>query len=265
MAEAHPDIVREFVNQAVVVHGGAPRRNVLVQIDAARAEGPQRRLADGPGEQVQDVAGLLDNVVPGAPGIEIPQGLARQVPGVPVALAEQHSAQPALLDELQRGAPVGIVPQLEARLVNPLGRFGRVDHYPAFLRSQRHGLLRVNVLAHLQRRDRDVLVRVHRRGDDHRIDVLALIQHLAEIREALRARNIDGLLKGLGNDVADCHHLHPGRLEHVPQQVGTPVAHADESHPHRVIRRLRRQQRGRPRHKTCERTTTVILHVHIVH
>ena len=58
----------------------------------------------------------------------------------------------------------------------------------AFLHRPRQRLLHVHVFAEIHRRERDERVRVIRRGNDHRVDVLLLREHLAVVGVALGLR-----------------------------------------------------------------------------
>src|SRR5213076_1463928 len=96
VAEGEAHVVGEFVDDGVVVHGGAAGRVILEEVDAASAEPAQRMVTGGPYHKVDDVAGLLDDVVAGARAVEIPEHLVRQVAGVTVGLQEQHFANTAI-------------------------------------------------------------------------------------------------------------------------------------------------------------------------
>ena len=70
-------------------------------------------------------------------------------------------------------------------------RFGGAPREtPAFLHRPGQRLLHVHVFAEIHRRERDVRVRVIRRRDHHRVDVLLLLEHLAVVVVTLRLRKL---------------------------------------------------------------------------
>src|SRR5262249_46104201 len=72
VAERKPNAVGKLVNDAVVVHGGAAGRFVFEEIDSTRSEGAKWRGARRPHHEVDDVTGLLDDVVARPGTVEIP-------------------------------------------------------------------------------------------------------------------------------------------------------------------------------------------------
>ena len=86
-----------------------------------------------------------------------------------------------LADQPQALAAVAVVAHLgdQARLL------GHAGHDAGFLDAVGHRLLDVHVLARPQRRHADRGVQVVGRGDHHRVNVLPLVEHHAEVFEHL--------------------------------------------------------------------------------
>src|ERR1700694_5962945 len=130
----------------------------------------------GPDHEVDDVAGLLDDVVARARAVEIPERFPRQVPAIAVGLQEQHLSDAAFLDELHRGGAIRIMSQLEARLKDPLSCARGIDYLTAILGRDSHRLFAIHTLADLERSNGHLLVEVDWRRDHHRIDIFPVEQ-----------------------------------------------------------------------------------------
>ena len=104
-----------------------------------------------------------------------------QIAGVAITLQKQNVADSAGMNELDGALAPGIVPELEARLKNSLGALGRRHHQLDIFRRDGHRLLAIHAGTDFERVDRNHFVRVHRSGDERDVDILALVQHLAEI------------------------------------------------------------------------------------
>ena len=89
------EVVREFVDDGVIVGDGAAGWIVLEKVNSAGAEGADRRRARYPDHQVDDVAGLLDDGIAGDGAVEEPGRIVREVGGVAVALEENDFADAA--------------------------------------------------------------------------------------------------------------------------------------------------------------------------
>ena len=107
----------------------------------------------------------------------------------------------AHLADQPRGDPLGHLPNAFARvaliahLAHDAVFMGRLGQNTGFEDGVGDRLLHVDVLAAAHALHRHVGVRMVGRGDDHRVDVLALIKHLAEIGEEVR---LGELLNGPG-------------------------------------------------------------------
>jgi hypothetical protein len=89
------------------------------------------------------------------------------------------------------------------------------DH-PGFVNGMSQGLLAVDVLAELQGHHRDDRVEVIGRGDHHRVDVLLLFEHSAEIDVGLGAgERFEGALEVVLLDVAEGHDVFGGETADV--------------------------------------------------
>ncbi len=125
----------------------------------------------------------------GHTGRFVQQCTSRHVPDR--AVLDPFADQPELL------AGVALVAHLGLHLVlaGGLGQHAGLPH------GARQRLLNVDVLAPLHGGHRNHGVQVVRRGDDHRVDVLLLVEHLAEIRPLLRV----GILLEDGGRVLGVH------------------------------------------------------------
>ena len=133
--------------------------------------------------------------------------------------------------------------------------FCAVEHADALVDDVHHRLLAVDVLARLQRVDRDLRVPVVRGRHDHRVDVLAG-EDLAVVARRLEvlAELLPALLEAPVVDVGDGDELDARHLE---RRRGVALAHAaraEEREADAVVRRdgLRRLLRERRLGRTRE-------------
>ena len=98
---------------------------------------------------------------------------------------------PAWIHSRVKRRPSPACPLLPICVTRP-GFFGHAGHFAGLFDAVRHGLFHVHVLSGPQCRQRDGGVHVIGRGDHHRVDVLALLQHDAVIFEPLGLRDRSG-------------------------------------------------------------------------
>ena len=153
---------------------------------AARGAAPSQRFQSRSGGHGRRVGRALEVLLP---------ELARPVaPAVDLA----HRADGAGLDPLARQAQAFAGVAVVAHLRDQAGLLGHAGHHAGLLDAVGHRLLDVDVLAGPQRGQRDRRVHVVGRGDHHRVDVLALVEHHAVVLELL------GLGEGLEGAARPC-------------------------------------------------------------
>lgn len=126
-----------------------------------------------------------------------------------------------------------IVAQLEADLEDAAGLTGGADDGLSIGGIESERLFGVEVLAHLEDGDIEVLVGEVGDCDDDGVDILLIVEHLAEAGplacgSAGIGDEFGGSIAAFFDEVTDGDHLDAPHAKHVPQQVGTTVSDADK-------------------------------------
>src|SRR6185436_15700691 len=153
---------------------------------------------------------LLDARAVPARGLPLPVHAHRVGPRQPLRPVAERTVGPhvhvadladrPLLDVLDRRPRLGVRVPLVAHLRGDLRvRLGLAGEHARLFDRPAQRLLHVDVLAEIHRRGRDRRVHVIGRGDDHRVDVLLLVEHLAVVAVLFDLRYlVDEALQHLG-------------------------------------------------------------------
>jgi hypothetical protein len=188
-------------------------------LDALREEGvPVRhRLRRLLADEVEDHGEVVH--------AERPEGvlvLADLAEVLPVPVDAENVAELTRLHELLELADAGVVEEEVAGHQHELVLLGEPDELLHLSRPHRGRLLHEDVLAGLERPLRELVVRRHRRRDDHGVE-LVVGQQLVEVGREPGARIARPELRlQLGRDVAQPHQLR--EVVEVAGEVRAPVA-----------------------------------------
>jgi len=126
-----------------------------------------------------------------------------------------HVAENAGLQQLGITAQAVVGAALVAHLRDHATRVGDLLEILRLPDRAHQRLLHINVAALLHRADRGGRMHVVRRRDRDRVEILALVQHLAEIAVALHLRRILPLLLDLGERLIDRGAVHVAQRDNV--------------------------------------------------